>query len=92
MIDEELTKRLAELSKIEFTDKELELMAKDMVDIIGLMDKVKEFESEKEKLRTGSCNYDGLRKDEVKESFKTDEILKNAEKVKEDSFVVPKLF
>lgn len=91
MVDEELTRKLAELSKINFTDEELKLMAKDMVDIIGLMDKVKEFEDKKEKLRDDVCRYEELRKDEVKESFETGKILENAKKVKEDSFVVPKV-
>ena len=75
MVDEELTRKLAELSKINFTDEELKLMAKDMVDIIGLMDKVKEFDDNKEKLRDDVCRYEELRKDEVKESFETGKII-----------------
>lgn len=91
MVNEELTKKLAELSKIRFTDRELEIMAEEMVNIIGLVDKVKEFDSREEKFRTDTCAYEDLREDEIRESFRTEEITGNAVRVKEDSFVVPKV-
>ena len=91
MVDLELTKYLAELSKIEFTGEELEKMAKDMSDIINLMDKVKEIDPSGKTYALGAVSYDDLRKDVKKESFDTEKILENAKAVKEDSFVVPKV-
>ena len=40
MFNSDLTKHLAELSKISFTDDELETMTEDMTSIIAVMDKV----------------------------------------------------
>ena len=40
MFNSDLTKHLAELSKLEFTDEELEQMTADMTNIIAIMDKV----------------------------------------------------
>ena len=91
MVNEELTGKLAELSKISFTDEELKVIAADMDEIIGLMDKVKEFDSFEENFRTDSHAYEELRGDFVKKSIKTEEITKNAVRVKDDSFVVPKV-
>lgn len=91
MVDLELTKYLAELSKIEFTEEELENMTKDMIDIINLMDKVQEIDPNGETYALDAVSYDDLRNDTIKESFKTEKVLKNAKAVKEDSFVVPKV-
>lgn len=91
MVDINLTKYLAELSKIEFTDEELEKMTKDMSDIINLMDKVQEIDASKKTYALDPVSYDDLRKDTVKESFETEKVLENAKAVKEDSFVVPKV-
>ena len=91
MIDIDITRKLAELSKIAFSDDELETLTEDMKDIIKLMDKVKEVESENESYRLDALEYDDLREDEVKKSYETEEILKNAEEVRGNSFVVPKV-
>ena len=47
MFNSDLTKHLAELSKLEFTDEELEQMTADMTNIIAIMDKVCEFDTSK---------------------------------------------
>lgn len=91
MVDINLTKYLAELSKIEFSEEELKNMTKDMADIINLMDKVQEFDPKGETYALDAVLYDDLRKDCVRESFKTEDVLENAKAVKEDSFVVPKV-
>ena len=57
MFNSDLTKHLAELSKIEFTDDEVE--------------------------------YKDLRADEHRNSYPTEDIVKNAKNVKNNSFVVP---
>lgn len=91
MVDEKLTAHLAELSKLEFTDEELVDMTKDMTDIIGLMDKVRGFESGAEPYTLEAADYKALREDKYEASYPNEDILRNADKVKNDSFVVPKV-
>ena len=79
MFDAKLTAHLADLSKIAFTEEELEKMTDDMTDIIALMDKVNAEE------------YMNLREDRAEKSFETEKIIKNAKNVKNNSFVVPKV-
>ncbi len=86
-----LTKHLADLSKIAFTNDELKKMTEDMSDIVALMDKVQNFDSEKETYSLEAVNYSDLRKDEPKPSLETEKILKNSKQVKNNSFVVPKV-
>ena len=80
MFNSDLTKHLAELSKLEFTDEELEQMTADMTNIIAIMDKVLD-----------AVDYKDLRADEHRNSYPTEEIVKNAKNVKNNSFVVPKV-
>lgn len=91
MVNEELTRHLAELSKIEFTDDELTVMTEDMKSIIALMDKVCEFDTSKKPYALDAVKYEDLRADEYKDSYPTDKITGNAKNVKNDSFVVPKV-
>ena len=91
MVNEELTRHLAELSKIEFTDDECAAMTKDMESIIALMDKVCEFDSSKKAYALDAVGYGDLRADEYKDSYPTERIVANAKNVKNNSFVVPKV-
>lgn len=91
MIDVSITRKIAELSKIAFSEHELEVVTEEMKDIIKLMDKVKEIETDSESYRLDAVDYDDLRCDEIKESYDTEKILENAERVKKNSFVVPKV-
>ena len=91
MIDINITRKLAELSKITFSDDELEVLTEEMTEIIKLMDKVKEIESDDEACRIDAVDYDDLRSDRIKESYEREKILENAEEVKGNSFVVPKV-
>lgn len=91
MFDAKLTSHLADLSKIAFTDAELEKMTADMTDIINLMDKVKEFDPNNKTYALDAAEYKNLRKDEAQESFATEKIIQNAKNVKNNSFVVPKV-
>lgn len=91
MFDITLTKHLADLSKIAFTDDELSKMTNDMTDIVALMDKVQGFDASKETYALDAVNYNDLRKDEPKQSFETEKILANSKLTKNNSFVVPKV-
>lgn len=88
MFNKELTIELSDLSKLEFTDNELRQMAKDMTDIIALMDKVRDFDVSNIHKTSESTSYDMLRNDSFKESYPTEKILENA---KTDGFAVPKV-
>lgn len=91
MFDEKLTAHLAELSKLEFTPEELSQMTKDMTDIIALMDKVCDFDPAAAPYTLDSVDYEELRKDTYKDSYPNEKILENADNVKNNSFVVPKV-
>ncbi|MGN0150489.1 MAG: Asp-tRNA(Asn)/Glu-tRNA(Gln) amidotransferase subunit GatC [Clostridia bacterium] len=91
MFDIELTRHLAELSKIEFNDEELNKMTSDMKDIINLMDKVCEFDNSKKTYALDAVDYNNLRKDNHSDSYPTEKIIENAKNVKNNSFVVPKV-
>lgn len=91
MFNLELTRHLANLSKIHFTDEELDKMTEDMTDIIELMDKVCEFDSSKTAYSLDAVNYNDLREDNPKDSYPTEKIISNAKNIKNNSFVVPKV-
>lgn len=91
MFDSELTKHLARLSKIKFTDDELNKMTDDMTDIIALMDKVCEFKNPVNPYTLDAVDYNNLRKDTHLDSCPPEDITRNAKNVKNNSFVVPKV-
>lgn len=90
-MDKEMITYLAELSKLKFSDEELQEMAKDMTSIIDIMDTVKEIDVVWDDEKDNTNVYlDGLREDEVLPSMATDKVLQNAKNVN-DCFVVPKV-
>lgn len=91
MFDSNMTKHLAELSKIEFTDSELQNMTKDMTDIIAIMDKVCDFDASVTPYALDNVDYNNLRPDSSKESYSSENIITNAKNSKNNSFVVPKV-
>lgn len=91
MFDIELTKHLAELSKLSFTDSELEKVTAQMSDIINLMDRVKDIDPKLDTFALAAVNYDDLRADSSRPSLETEKILENAKAVKDNAFAVPKV-
>ena len=90
-MDLNMVKYLAELSKLEYSDKELAATAEQMTDIIDLMDTVKEIDITYDDLKDNHDVYlNDLRKDEVIESMPTSKVLSNAVNTK-NCFVVPKV-
>ena len=86
-----MVKYLAELSKLEYSDKELAATAEQMTDIIDLMDTVKEIDITYDDLKDNHDVYlNDLRKDEVIESMPTSMVLSNAVNTN-NCFVVPKV-
>lgn len=82
---------LAELGKLSFTQEEMETMAKEMTDIIEIMDTVKEIDVTYDAEADNKNVYlNDLREDVKQDSFPTEKILQNA--VQDDNcFVVPKV-
>ena len=86
-MDLNMVKYLAELSKLEYSDKELAATAEQMTDIIDLMDTVKEIDITQD---NHDVYLNDLRKDEVIESMPTSKVLSNAVNTN-NCFVVPKV-
>ncbi len=91
MFDAELTKHLAELSKLTFSEEELEKVTAQMSDIIDLMDMVKDIDPSEKNFALSPTSYENLRCDRSSESFATEDIIKNAKEVKNNAFSVPKV-
>lgn len=91
MTGKELTLYLAELSMIEFTEKELIKMTKDISGIMELMDKVCGFDAGQEHFALSPSPYGQLRKDQPGPSSPPEQILSNAKKTARNCFTVPKV-
>lgn len=91
MFDIELTKHLAELSKLSFSGSELLKINGEMSEIINLMDTVKDFDRSSDTHELKPALYENTRDDIVKESSPTEDIIKNAKAVKDNAFTVPKV-
>ena len=90
-MDLNMVKYLAELSKLEYSDKELAATAEQMTDIIDLMDTVKEIDIQYDAYADNKNVYlNDLREDIKEDSFPTEKILQNAVN-DENWFVVPKV-
>ena len=91
MFDTKLATHLAELSKIEFTEKELEKITNEMDEIISLMDTVTDFEGAENIAFNSAKNLNDIRQDTKKTSSPRKDILKNASKKSKTAFTVPKV-
>lgn len=90
-MDLNTVKYLAELSKLEFSDKELDKTASQMTDIIELMDSVKEIDITYDAYKDNHDVYiNDLREDVISESMPTPKVLQNAVNTN-NCFVVPKV-
>ncbi len=90
-MDLEMVSYLAKLSKLSFTEEELEKTAQDMTSIINIMDTVKEIDITYDALADNKNVYlNDLREDISQPSMETAKILSNAVN-SNDCFVVPKV-
>lgn len=81
---------LAELSKLEFTEKELAEFSKEFESLVNFADTIKNADI------TGKTNFDiidmkDLRSDEIKPSVSAEELLQNAPMQQKGCFVVPRI-
>lgn len=91
MFDTKLTAHLAELSKLEFTDDELNIITKEMDSIVALMDTVSDFNAEGDFKAVNPAGISDLREDSKKESMSREDILANAKENGDTFFKVPKV-
>ena len=91
MFDLKLATHLAELSKINFSQTELNKITTEMDEIITLMDTVSDFKETENSSVNSAKNLDEIRQDVKKPSSPRKDILKNASKKSEKAFTVPKV-
>ncbi len=85
-------RRLAELAKLEFDEKQQQEIAKDLGRMLDFVDKLKELDTKGvEPLIYMSDEVNVLRDDEAKTEITRDEALSNAPKRDSDYFKVPKV-
>ena len=89
-IDVQEAKKLAKLSRLEFSDAELEKFVVDFEGILGQVDLINSVNTDSVELFEKAINANTeLRKDEIKKSFEQSDILKNAPQSEDGTFVVP---
>ncbi len=91
MFKKEITPHLAELSKLRFTEKELEKMGIEMESIVALMDTLSDFNAEGDFASTKAKSLSDFREDLSDNSMKRSEMLKNSVDKKGTFFKVPKV-
>jgi len=93
VIDEKTVEYIAKLSRINLSGKEINLYSKQLGDILGYVNKLKEVDTSK--TPPTSHPLDSLknvfRQDKAKPSLSQEEALKNAPKRKGDFFSVPRI-
>ena len=83
---------IAKLAKLEFKEKELMDLAKDLNEILGYMDKLNELDTENiEPLSYPIKENNVFREDELKDSATSESALLNAPDATEHFFKVPKV-
>ena len=83
-------KHLAELSKLEFTDEELQSFSREFEKLIELADTIKNADVNGER-KLNIIDMNELREDNPKESYSSEIILENAPDKKKSYFVVPRI-
>ncbi len=87
-----MTKKLAELSKLEFNDHEIDAIQQDLEQMIGFVDKLNEIDTTGIAPLTHMCvEGNMLREDEIKGSIDNATALKNAPSAEGQFFTVPKV-
>ncbi|WP_022853020.1 Asp-tRNA(Asn)/Glu-tRNA(Gln) amidotransferase subunit GatC [Thermodesulfatator atlanticus] len=91
-ITKEEVEHVAHLARLEFSEDEIDLFAEQLADILTYVAKLNELNTENVEPTYHALRLTNVfREDEVKESYPTDEILKNAPERENGFFVVPKV-
>ncbi len=80
---------ISKLSRLKISDEKAEKFAKDMEDIVLMVENLPEITDET--ITLDKSNQMQLRKDEVKPSLRREEIVKNAPSTEAGCFVVPRV-
>lgn len=92
MINKEELKLLCDLSRLSLSEDELEKYAKEMADIMNLMDTIGDSDFEYNPIEPqNAVPFTSLRSDEAVKFSAMDKIAKNGPEVIENMFVVPKV-
>ncbi len=92
MLTKEAVERVAHLSRLQFTEDELEAQYQQLESIIEMMDVLSEIDTENiTPLNHVMDIYNVFRVDEVHESMEVEKILQNAPSESENMFQVPKI-
>ena len=84
--------KIAILSKLEFNDDEIENFRSDLSEILNYMNELNELDTEGISPLFNVLDLDDVtRKDEVTDSLKQEEVLKNAPDKDENFIIVPKI-
>lgn len=92
MLTKEAVERVAHLSRLEFTEEELEKQFKQLGSIIEMMDSLSEIDTtDVTPLNHVMDIHNVFREDEVQESMGAEKVLANAPEENENMFQVPKI-
>ena len=84
-------KKIADLSKLEFSKDELTAFEKDFSYVDKMLNNLNKVSINGVEYLIPIKEYDQLREDEVKPSYSREEVLKNAPKKDSISFILPKV-
>ena len=90
-IDNSVVKKIANLSKINLSDKELENFKHELNKILDWVDDLKKVDTKMVEPMLSVFNENMKMREDKVEQTKTNEILSNAPEKKENFFVVPKV-
>ena len=90
-IDNSVVKKIANLSKINLSDNELENLKHELNKILDWVDDLKKVDTNMVEPMLSVFNENIKMREDKVEPTKTDEILSNAPEKKENFFVVPKV-
>lgn len=92
MISKEEIKHIADLSMLNLTEEEIEKYTANMQDIVGFANKINEIETAGVTESAFALDtYNVFRKDEVRESFDRDMLLKNAPSSNGEAYSLPSM-
>lgn len=90
-ITTELVKHLANLSRLNFNESEIENFKKEFTQTLNQIDELQTVDTENVEFYNRIIDAEDLREDVVKPSLTNEEVLKNAPKKSRGAIVVPKV-
>ncbi|NPB04939.1 MAG: Asp-tRNA(Asn)/Glu-tRNA(Gln) amidotransferase subunit GatC [Aquificae bacterium] len=92
MIDRETVIKVAELAKLELTEEEVELFARQLTAILDFVNKMNEVDTEGVDPFVPEVEETPMREDEPGPTLAREEVEKNAPEFENGYFVVPRIF